>query len=154
MDNVFIGLSGSNSSSRFFIEAGAFDGEMKSNSLYFELKYNWTGLLVEPNPILVSMMVKKKRNAYILPYCLSPIKAPTVVEFDAAGNLGGIIYIEKNGKRRFPGNMERPGWLGPIWRKTIHVGISILSLWQNHEYYIYNKKKDKIFIPLPLKFLF
>ena len=88
MGNVFIGLSGSNSSSRFFIEAGAFDGEMKSNTLYFELKYNWTGLLVEPNPILVSMMVRKKRNAYILPYCLSPIEAPTVVEFDAAGNLG------------------------------------------------------------------
>ena len=117
----FMKLGASNSGDRFFIEAGAFDGEIKSNSLYFEMTYNWTGLLVEPNPILVSMLLTKQRNAWILPYCLSPIKAPVVVEFDAAGNLGGIINIAKNGKRIFPGNMERPGWLGPSWRKTIQV---------------------------------
>ena len=35
---------------RVFIEAGAFDGSLLSNSIYFELKYNWTGLLVEPDP--------------------------------------------------------------------------------------------------------
>ena len=112
------------SSGKFFIEAGAFDGEMKSNTLYFEMRYNWTGLLVEPNPTLVSMLVRKQRNAWILPYCLSPIKAPVVVEFDAVGNLGGIIYTKANGEKRFPGNMEKPGWLGPIWRKTIQVSHS------------------------------
>ena len=34
----------------FFIEAGAYDGEVYSNSLLFELKHQWNGLLVEPNP--------------------------------------------------------------------------------------------------------
>jgi hypothetical protein len=34
----------------FFIEAGADEGEFLSNTLYFELKRGWTGLLVEPNP--------------------------------------------------------------------------------------------------------
>ena len=34
----------------FFVEAGAGGGELFSNSLYFEAKHNWTGLLVEPNP--------------------------------------------------------------------------------------------------------
>ena len=34
----------------FFIEAGADDFVKSSNSLYFEQKYNWTGLLVEPVP--------------------------------------------------------------------------------------------------------
>ena len=34
----------------FYIEAGAYDGEHMSNSLYFELKKGWNGLLVEPNP--------------------------------------------------------------------------------------------------------
>lgn len=114
-------MGDANKRNGFFIEAGAFDGEIKSNTLYFEIRYNWTGLLVEPNPILASMLVKKQRNAWILPYCLSVIEAPVVVEFDAAGNLGGIINVEKNGKRKFPGNMAKPGWLGPIWRKTIQV---------------------------------
>ena len=120
--NIFAGTIISHKRKGFFIEAGAFDGEVKSNTLYFEMKYNWTGLLVEPNPILVSMLLEKKRNAYILPYCLSPVKAPVVVEFDAAGNIGGIIN-NKQGQRKMPGDMDKPGWLGPVWRKTIKVFI-------------------------------
>ena len=34
----------------FYIEAGAFDGELRSNSLYFEIIHQWKGLLIEPNP--------------------------------------------------------------------------------------------------------
>ena len=32
----------------FFIEAGAWDFTTHSNSLWYELKHNWTGLLIEP----------------------------------------------------------------------------------------------------------
>ena len=34
----------------FFVEAGADDFLTGSNTLLFEEKYNWTGLLVEPIP--------------------------------------------------------------------------------------------------------
>ena len=36
----------------FFVEAGADDFMTDSNTLYFETRKNWTGLLVEPNPII------------------------------------------------------------------------------------------------------
>ena len=36
----------------FFIEAGADDFEIDSNTLQFELEHGWTGLLVEPNPTI------------------------------------------------------------------------------------------------------
>ena len=107
----------------FFIEAGALDGETISNTLYLEIKYNWTGLLVEPNPKYLSSLIRKRRNTWILPYCLSPIKAPIVVDFDAIGEYGGIIN-NKNGLRRMPGNINSNnslGYLGPSWRKTIKV---------------------------------
>ena len=35
----------------FFVEAGADDFLDGTNTLLFEEKYNWTGLLVEPNPV-------------------------------------------------------------------------------------------------------
>ena len=35
----------------FFIEAGSYDSQQNSDSLYWELKHGWTGLLVEPDPI-------------------------------------------------------------------------------------------------------
>tara|TARA_S200000501_G_C20761320_1_gene716266 strand:- start:225 stop:947 length:723 start_codon:yes stop_codon:yes gene_type:complete len=35
----------------FFVELGANDGISQSNSLYFEEKKNWKGVLIEPSPI-------------------------------------------------------------------------------------------------------
>ena len=45
----------------FFIEAGACGGEALSNSLYFEVKHNWTGLLAEPSPDFHDQLIKKNR---------------------------------------------------------------------------------------------
>jgi FkbM family methyltransferase len=33
----------------FFVEAGANNGILQSNTLYYEKKYNWSGILIEPN---------------------------------------------------------------------------------------------------------
>ena len=44
----------------FFIEAGADDFMLASNSLYFEEKYNWTGLLVEPVPFRFKLGYKSR----------------------------------------------------------------------------------------------
>ncbi len=43
----------------FFIEAGAYDGELFSNSLFYELKLGWKGLLVEPNPDPLAELVSQ-----------------------------------------------------------------------------------------------
>ncbi len=55
----------------FFIEAGAVDGVRLSNSLHFELRHNWTGLLVEPNPEAFKNLTEKNRKAWLLPQCFS-----------------------------------------------------------------------------------
>lgn len=55
----------------FFVEAGAEDGEFLSNSLFFERFRDWQGLLVEPSPRDFNKLLKKGRNAFILPGCLS-----------------------------------------------------------------------------------
>src|SRR6056300_1481023 len=34
----------------FYVELGANDGVSQSNSLYFETKRNWRGVLIEPSP--------------------------------------------------------------------------------------------------------
>ena len=50
----------------FFIEAGAGDGELLSNTLHFEMKHGWTGLLVEPNPDFLKRLKPKNRELLIL----------------------------------------------------------------------------------------
>jgi hypothetical protein len=75
----------------FFVESGASDGETGSNSLFFEVERNWTGLLVEANPRSFELLIAKRRRAYALNACLSPSGRTTTVRFKPAGGIGGIV---------------------------------------------------------------
>ena len=75
----------------FFIEAGAYDGETLSNSLFLEVKRNWTGILVEPNPDNYKILQSLNRKASSIETCFSRRTEPEVVDFDAANIFGGII---------------------------------------------------------------
>ena len=82
---------------RFFIEAGAYDGILGSNTLRLELS-DWTGLLVEPNPQLYDKVKLRGRNAWTLGSCFSMEPTPQVVTFDAADQVGGIVNTETGEK--------------------------------------------------------
>ena len=114
-----------NTRPHFFIEAGALDGELISNTIYLELKYNWTGLLVEPNPSYLKQLIEKKRNAWIFPYCISPSNVPVVVDFDAVAEYGGIVNFV-NGIKKAPGDINNKNisafFAGiPSWVRTIKL---------------------------------
>jgi hypothetical protein len=53
-----------------FIEAGAFDGETWSNTLYLEKFKNWNGILVEPSKEIFKLLKHKNRRAYLVNSCL------------------------------------------------------------------------------------
>ena len=55
------------------------------------LNIQWSGLLVEPNPDYHDALLSKRRNAWILPHCLSTRATPEIVDFFADLALGGII---------------------------------------------------------------
>ena len=44
----------------FYVELGANDGALASNSYYFELKKGWTGVLIEPSPNLYLSCIKRR----------------------------------------------------------------------------------------------
>jgi hypothetical protein len=60
--HIFSRLYGGSKRNGFVVEAGANDGLTISNSLYFELKHNWTGLLVEPDPIAFQTLLTANRK--------------------------------------------------------------------------------------------
>lgn len=45
-----------------FIELGAMDGNIYSNTKFFEDTLNWTGILIEPNPYLFKKLIKNRKN--------------------------------------------------------------------------------------------
>lgn len=95
----------------FFIEAGGFDGESLSNSLFFELERNWTGkiivrkvpnfnifhhsvipffagLLIEALPGSFQILKSKNRKCYAINACIAGSK-PQIVKFRIFNMLSG-----------------------------------------------------------------
>jgi FkbM family methyltransferase len=91
----------------FFIEAGAWDGEGLSNTLFFELERNWTGLLIEPTPSLFKQILAKNRNVFAINACIAN-KRPIVSKFrlfhwysgrDSSFNEADRERIDKNSRK-------------------------------------------------------
>jgi len=91
----------------FFVECGAADGESRSNSLFFELERNWTGLLIEPNQNFYKDILKKNRHAYVLQSCLSTGRRPERAHILPAGILGGILSKMPSDFLVFIGNEQK-----------------------------------------------
>lgn len=83
----------------FFVECGALDGETRSNSLYFERYLNWTGLLIEADPLNFAEILTKNRHAWLSPTCLSKNSYPEIVSFEQRSNLGRISQLSPGSER-------------------------------------------------------
>lgn len=82
----------------FFVECGALDGELRSNTLVLERFYNWTGLLIEGDPKSTKLVLNKHRNAYFLPRCLSTRKEVMTTTYGSYFNLGRILNNDEKVK--------------------------------------------------------
>ena len=81
-----------NKNNGFYIESGGHDGEELSNSLFFELKRNYRGLLVEPNKDNYKKLLGVHRKAFSVNACYSTSLSglPMLVDFVNAKDLGAI----------------------------------------------------------------
>lgn len=83
----------------FFIEAGGFDGESHSNSLFFERSRNWTGLMIEPIPRYFSQILTKNRRVHVLNACIAHSR-PSVVKFQVDHVLSGRLKTMSESMRQ------------------------------------------------------
>ncbi|XP_043289340.1 uncharacterized protein [Venturia canescens] len=90
----------------FFIECGAYDGETRSNTLVLERFLGWSGILIEADPINFSMMLDKKRKAYLSPTCLSIKPYPMKASFLMARNIGRIHEHDESQTEKLPNTMD------------------------------------------------
>lgn len=65
----------------FFLEVGAANGELYSNTLYLERRMGWRGLLIEATPSIYKELLQKHRKAYSIQAALSLTKKSTEIKF-------------------------------------------------------------------------
>ncbi|XP_057368447.2 protein Star-like, partial [Daphnia carinata] len=92
-----------NQTKGFFVECGALDGEYLSNTIDLERKFNWSGVLIEANPLVFESLLSRNRKAWTLPICLSLKPYPTQVSFQPKQN-SGLSHIEGVAK-----TLQEPG---------------------------------------------
>ena len=86
----------------FFIEAGADDFETDSNSLLFEKRHNWSGLLVEPNPVSYPKGYSTNRKSWASPTCLATQPKPHMAIFSQKSVDGGMAgLVTKEGDQTY-----------------------------------------------------
>ncbi|XP_065339636.1 protein Star-like [Cloeon dipterum] len=72
-----------NKTGGYFVESGANDGLHSSKTVQLENALAWTGALIEPDPGNVLLARDKKRNASLIPTCLSTSTKPKLSAFKA-----------------------------------------------------------------------
>lgn len=80
----------------YFIEVGGHDGVEQSNTKLLEESYNWTGILVEPSPILYPTLCKNRPHSLCFQCALGSFEENgTFVE----GDFDGSTMSSVNGER-------------------------------------------------------
>ncbi|XP_047739923.1 protein Star-like [Hyalella azteca] len=76
----------------FYIESGGYTGEVMSNTLFFEIQRNWTGILIEPNPRNFKKLLSRNRKVHSANACIGETKAATKVVFRNENIRGDIFH--------------------------------------------------------------
>ncbi len=72
----------------FFVEAGASNGVISSNTCLLESRHGWTGICVEADPWFFEQL-RRNRSCICVPACLDGENAR--IAFTPAGATGGIV---------------------------------------------------------------
>jgi FkbM family methyltransferase len=80
----------------FFVECGAYDGKSSSVTFPLERKLNWSGLLIEAEPNYFEQTLKTRRNATLIPACLSLTTKPKLSAFSVKKKMQGKIIDGTN----------------------------------------------------------
>ncbi|HET7856928.1 MAG TPA: FkbM family methyltransferase [Gaiellaceae bacterium] len=76
----------------YFVEAGAYDGYLQSNTYYFERIKGWTGLLVEPVPALYHACVSERPASRVVNSALVRPEADGEPVRITVGGLMSVVH--------------------------------------------------------------
>lgn len=145
-ENIF-----KNKKNGVYIELGALDGVLYSNTKFFEDSLNWTGILIEPHPEKFKLLQQNRPNNFLFNSLISCHKEPLEFKYfvDACSAVSGVentlsqhhykTYFESNNEwiKKQPQNkiFIKPISLSEIVKSTNLTHIDLLSLdVEGHEY--------------------
>lgn len=95
-----------------YVELGAFNGVRESNTRFFDVCLEWTGLLIEANPLKYSKLLETRPHAHCLNYAPSCTKPQTIdfhsVSFTNAAQANVPNFYDNTSLVQVPGDRLTP----------------------------------------------
>lgn len=77
-----------------YIELGAIDGVLFSNTKFFEDQLGWRGVLIEPHPIQFKSLVKNRPNNFLFNHLVSCLNEPQTFRYFESAIESAISGVE------------------------------------------------------------
>lgn len=85
----------------FFLDSGALEGDIFSNSLWLEKERGWTGILVEVDPNNFRHLVQKRRKSWLSNTCVARAPYPQQIAFEFLEGPPdhGMLWVYRSNSR-------------------------------------------------------
>ena len=84
---------------KYYLEMGALDGVLFSNTKFYEDTLNWTGILVEPNPFVYSTLASNRPNNILMSAICSDQKE--ALSFSICVNAPAVCSLKMTEPKNF-----------------------------------------------------
>jgi hypothetical protein len=137
--DVFVDFLVPDSTGKTFLEFGALDGILLSNTYYLEKQRNWTGGLCEPNPVLSTILGQDRPNSVPIFECMWEKSGETMQFFSSdVFELSSLQNFVASDQSSAPSTYEARTQSGQIHEvRTISLNDAI-------EHYLGGKTPDYI----------
>lgn len=137
-ENIFYNVK-----NKTFLEIGACDGLMASNTLFFEKELNWNGILIEANPYQYKHLQKNRPNNKLFTTLISDITTPCKYQCISNEAVSGVVstlpeshstFFSKDNEHSYWRNKEKkivtlqPRTMQSILDETNMHNIDLFSL--------------------------
>jgi FkbM family methyltransferase len=109
-----------------FVEAGANDGFLQSNTYYLEMFKGWTGVLIEPIPELCDLCRRERPNSRVFNCALVPEGYPEPVVPMLYGGLMSVVAGARGSAEADHAHVEAGTMLG--WDRNYEVLVPARTL--------------------------
>lgn len=95
-----------------FIELGALDGKLYSNTLFFEKELLWSGILIEPHINMYTELKNNRPKAYLFNELISDNNEEVIFKSFKDNKYGACVSGVKNTlpENHYSGFYDNPGW--------------------------------------------
>jgi FkbM family methyltransferase len=113
-----------------YIEVGAFDGVMLSNSKFFEDTLNWSGILIEPHPNNFKLLQANRPNNYLFNDLVSCHSEPLkyIYFLDALSILSGVENILSHSNVENDNSVENNELIKSLPQNAAYINITPKTL--------------------------